>query len=184
MTLTEGQILQLERHFQLLQRWNRALNLTALKSLKEMCMRHFSEALFLARALKRERGSLVDIGSGAGFPGFPLAVVLPAFNVTLVESNRRKAVFLKELAREQSNVAVFSGRFEELNGRFDWATIRGVSVGRLLEDIRKKTDNLALLTGDEEARKLSACNLWENSQLVTLPWGKTMLVLARVPRET
>ena len=78
-----------------LERWNKKMNLTSVQPGKETVLRHYCESLFFGSHLASESiDSIADIGSGAGFPGVPIAILKPECNVTLVESNQRKAVFL------------------------------------------------------------------------------------------
>src|SRR5687768_10049621 len=97
--LSGPQVDQLAAHYELLLRWNQKLNLTSVKNEETMVRRHYCESVFVAVHLPSEPISVVDVGSGAGFPGFPIAVVRPDCAVTLVESHQRKAVFLRECSR-------------------------------------------------------------------------------------
>jgi 16S rRNA (guanine527-N7)-methyltransferase len=134
---------ELEEHYRLLQLWNKKLNLTSENSLE----RHYGESVFLAEHLPPGALHVVDIGSGAGFPGFPVAVVRPDCQVTLVESHQRKAVFLKEASRPHTNIRVLAKRAEEIEERFDWAISRGVSYRDLKVNLKRLAANAALLSG-------------------------------------
>src|SRR5688572_7125078 len=136
---------ELEAHRELLRRWNQKLNLTSEDSVE----RHYGESLFLAEHLPPGPLRIADIGSGAGFPGFPVAVVRPDCQVTLIESHQRKAVFLKEAARKQSNIRVLAKRAEDVDERFDWVISRGVSFMDLAVNLKRLAPNAALLTGAE-----------------------------------
>src|ERR1043165_3571422 len=92
--LNESQVQQLYEHYLLLERWNQKINLTTIQSDQELVERHYAESIFFGRHFPQVPSSLVDIGSGAGFPGIPLAVLMPECSVTLVESIQKKAVFL------------------------------------------------------------------------------------------
>src|ERR1700738_4164741 len=100
-------------------RWNQSINLTTVTDPAEAVERHYGESLLLAEHLTA--GRVVDIGSGAGFPGIPVAVVRPECHVTLVESHQRKAVFLREATRQMSNVRVIAKRIEAVQEGFDWS---------------------------------------------------------------
>lgn len=182
--LSDEQLVKLDRHFELLLRWNRRINLTSINEPEEIVRRHFGESLFLAAALKTEKGGVADIGSGAGFPGFPLAVAVPTVQVTLVESVAKKAAFLKEVTRYTTNASVFHGRFENLEDRFDWAVARGVSMRGLARNICLKASKLALLTGVSEAGMLSSCQEFVWERRVELPWKCGTVLLFGVPRGT
>jgi 16S rRNA (guanine(527)-N(7))-methyltransferase RsmG len=135
----------LEEHFRLLERWNRKLNLTRVRDVE----RNYGEALFLGRHLPPEPLRICDIGSGAGFPGFPVAVLRADCEVTLIESHQRKAVFLKEASRGHKNIRVLAKRAEEVAERFDWAVSRAVGGSDLARVLGRLAPNAALLTGSE-----------------------------------
>jgi 16S rRNA G527 N7-methylase RsmG len=146
--LTTGQTAILEAHYELLCRWNKVLNLTRIETLEEAVERHYCESLFLAARL--DGGSVADVGSGAGFPGFVVAVARPQCAVTLIESHQRKAVFLRECSRNVSNVRVLAKRAEEIGERFDWVVSRAVSYQDLGKSVPGLARKVALLTGAEE----------------------------------
>ncbi len=104
---------QLRSYLELLVRWNRRINLTGLREARAMVRRLFGESLFLTTVVSF-RGWLVDVGSGAGFPGLALKLALPELRVTLVEPRRKRAVFLQEVTRtcHFSNIEVVAERFE------------------------------------------------------------------------
>jgi len=126
---------QLEIYLDLLLRWNAKMNLTAIRDPEAIIRRHFGEGLFVARHLPPQnvpRGTLLDHGSGAGFPGMPIALSRPDIAVTLSESQQRKASFLREVVRATgaANVQVHAGRTEALPPlqRFDCVTLRAVDA--------------------------------------------------------
>jgi 16S rRNA (guanine(527)-N(7))-methyltransferase RsmG len=128
--LTGEQEAALEAHLDLLMRWNRTLNLTAIRNREEAIERHYCESLFLGAKLPAGRLRIADVGSGAGFPGFPVAVLRPECSVTLIESHQRKAVFLREASRKVPNVKVAAKRAEDVTEAFDWVISRAVSYAR------------------------------------------------------
>jgi 16S rRNA (guanine527-N7)-methyltransferase len=145
-----GQAAQLEAHFELLTRWNQTLNLTRISDRAEAIERHYNESLFVACHLPSGPLRIADIGSGAGFPGFPVAVVRPECSVTLIESHGRKAVFLREASRKLPNIKVLAQRAEESSETFDWAVSRAVSYADLGKLLARLAAHAALLTGAEE----------------------------------
>lgn len=147
--LSPGQVAALETHYQLLLRWNRTLNLTSIKRMEEAVERHYCESLFLGTHLPQGCLRIADIGSGAGFPGFPAAVLRPDCSVTLVESHQRKAVFLREASRNLPNVRVLAKRAEDVNEQFDWVISRAVSYADLASFLKNLAPNVDLLTGGE-----------------------------------
>ncbi len=149
--LTDEQVATLERHYELLCRWNRVLNLTRVERLEEAVERHYCESLFLANFIPDVPNlRIADIGSGPGFPGFPVAVVRQQCQVTLIESHQRKAVFLREASRELPNVRVLSARAEAVKESFDWVISRAVSYADLGKPLKRFGGRVALLTGAEE----------------------------------
>lgn len=89
-------------YLDLLVRWNQRLNLTSIRDPELMVQRHFGESLFAARELRcrvQDGASVLDFGSGAGFPGLPMQILLPTLHVTLAESQAKKAAFLREVLR-------------------------------------------------------------------------------------
>lgn len=103
------------------------MNLTGLRDPESILERHFVECIALARALPSEITTVLDYGSGAGFPGVPIALCRPEILVTLAESQNKKAAFLRELIRSLGITAqVHSGRAESLSVKFDCVTLRAV----------------------------------------------------------
>ena len=116
--LSSAQADQILAYLHLLLRWNEKINLTAIRDPEECVTRHFGESLFLA-GHRQLHGDLLDIGSGAGFPGLALKIVFPGISVTLLEPVAKKRAFLKEAARACgfSQVAVRGERLEEFASR-------------------------------------------------------------------
>jgi 16S rRNA (guanine527-N7)-methyltransferase len=151
----------LEEHLRLLQLWNRKLNLTRITDVE----RNYGEALFLSRHLPAGALRICDIGSGAGFPGFPIAIARPECSVTLIESHQRKAVFLREAARGHGNIRVLAKRAEDVDEEFDWAVSRGVSSEDLSRVLGQLAPRAALLAGEEKPPILGF--VWQSA--VALP---------------
>lgn len=167
--LTPQQLDALQAHYDLLVRWNRVLNLTRIEGAREAAERHYCESLFLASHLPAGALRIADIGSGAGFPGFPVAVARPDCLVALIESHQRKAVFLREASRALENVRVLATRAEAVAEEFDWVVSRAVSYEDLGYTLSRLAPNAALLTGaDVPGRDTRFC--W--SEPILLPWGK------------
>src|SRR5262245_14894845 len=107
-------------------RWNKTVNLTRIVDMEEAIDRHYAESLLLGAKLPLGSLRIADLGSGAGLPGIPSAVLRPECAITLIESHRRKAVFLKEATRRLANVSVIAKRGEEVAESFDWVVCRAV----------------------------------------------------------
>ena len=180
------QIGALYRHYELLRRWNRQLNLTGIRAPKDVVSRHFGESLAVAEVIGSGTGSVVDIGSGGGFPGVPIAVCWPNRAVTLVESLGKKAVFLKEVAREHKNLAVQEGRFEGYRGRAEWATARGVALSGLGEVVRGVACKVALVVSGARVPEVSAELSLMGIEEHGIAWdSRTVVLVGRtVPRGT
>lgn len=169
--LSQEKIEKLYSHYELLDRWNRKMNLTTVQSGPETVKRHYLESLFFAQHIPGEFQTLADIGSGAGFPGVPIAVLKPNCQVTLVESNQRKAVFLKESTRDLTNVMVVARRAEDLQSSFDWIVSRAVDPDEVLALVPKLAPRVGLMLGEDDYNRLksSAHIAWDDP--VRLPWG-------------
>ena len=163
------QVEALEAHYQLLLRWNRTLNLTSIKRMEDAVERHYCESLFLGTHLPQGCLRIADIGSGAGFPGFPVAVLRPDCSVTLIESHQRKGVFLREASRNLPNVHVLARRAEDVNEQFDWAISRAVSYKDLASFLKNLAPNAGLLTGGE-APPDGIGFVWQTP--IIMPWGE------------
>ncbi|MCB1720138.1 MAG: 16S rRNA (guanine(527)-N(7))-methyltransferase RsmG [Alphaproteobacteria bacterium] len=106
---------KLEIYHALLLKWQRAINLVSPKTLDEAWVRHFADSAQLDEIVSRESSVLVDLGSGAGFPGMALAILRPELGVHLVESDERKCQFLRTVSRETNvNVTVHNARIESV----------------------------------------------------------------------
>jgi len=166
-SLTVTQIDQLEAHYNLLVRWNARLNLTRIDSIEDAVRLHYCESLFVGTRLPAGSLRIVDVGSGAGFPGIPIAVLRPECTVTLVESHQRKGVFLREAGRDLSNVRVVTDRAENLKSEYDWLVSRAISPEEICK--LQLASNLALLVGSPSG---------ERSELI--PWGAARYLVFHV----
>ncbi len=119
-----------------LKKWNRTHNLTALKKDEDIIVKHFIDSLVYLQVIpqhdlshSRKLIKLCDIGSGAGFPGIPIAIVRPDLDITLVESSKKKAAFLRHIKRSLplGNISVLESRVEDVGvGLFDIALTRAL----------------------------------------------------------
>lgn len=134
---------QLSEYLDLLLKWNARTNLTAIREPDEIVRRHFGESLFaglhLGARLSAE-ATLLDFGSGAGFPGLPIQLLHPGLHVTLAESQGKKASFLREAVRTlHLSTEVWAGRVEAIapDRQFDAVTLRAVdNMQQALSDAR------------------------------------------------
>ena len=187
IALTEEQLQKLEQHYELLERWNRSLNLTAIRTLEQTVVRHYAESIFLAVQVRRlgPNCSVADIGSGAGFPGFPVAVVLPHWHVTLIESHQRKAVFLRESTRGLDNISVVAKRFEAVPGTFDVALSRAVRWSDIEKPLPSRAKHVALLAARADVPQITSSLDFTWDAPVSPPWDcETVALIGEVSRGT
>jgi 16S rRNA (guanine527-N7)-methyltransferase len=159
--LDPAQSSHFESYLSLILRWNARINLTAVRDEDGILSRHFVESIACARALPTGIATLLDFGSGAGFPGMPIALCRPEIAVTLAESNGKKAAFLQEAIRVLDITAkVHSQRAELLPDPFDCVTLRAVDRMELAVRAATKLVRpggwLALMTTRAELDKLKA----------------------------
>jgi 16S rRNA (guanine527-N7)-methyltransferase len=203
-TLPEVQLQQISMYIDLLLRWNARINLTTIRDPDEIVTRHFGESLFMARHLFPDDdhaapGTLassvdirvLDIGSGAGFPGLPLKIWSPAISLTLVESNQKKATFLREVIRALTltSVNVITARAEtlSLNAPADIITLRAVerfdTILPIAARLLASTGRLALLIGSSQLPTLEI--LPPNLQAfppIPVPHSQSRVLSILVPR--
>ena len=137
--LNEAQLLLFQTYYEELVEWNRRFNLTAITDYEAVQVRHFLDSISCLLALPRAKlqtgARVIDVGTGAGFPGIPLKILCPGMRLTLLEATRKKVTFLEHLVRrlELRDVEVIHGRAEELGRRprhreqYDWALARAVA---------------------------------------------------------
>lgn len=175
-------------YLSLLLRWNARVNLTAVRKPEEIVTRHFGESLFAARCLFPAQQAvdehLVDLGSGAGFPGLPIKIWAANLRLTLIESNQKKATFLREVVRKLglTNVEVFSERAESHPNQADIVTLRAVErfeqalpiALRLL----RPPGRLVLMIGEGQvarARDLASSVVWDDPLHIPLSSNRVLL---------
>ncbi len=157
------------QYLALLDRWNRTYNLTAIRDPQQMVTRHLLDSLAMHPFV--ERGTLADLGTGPGLPGIPLAIAKPELQVTLVESNGKKARFLREAVRTLSlgNARVAESRAEALDepGTYDALTARALDT---LAGIIKVGGHLLKPGGHLLAMK----GVRPDEEIIALPAGWTV----------
>lgn len=181
LALPESAEVALESHYRLLLKWNRVVNLTKLTRLEDAVQRHYAESLFLGWCCPVRPATLADVGSGAGFPGFLLAALWPDCEVTLVESDTRKAAFLRECRDLLPNLGVFNGRAEDLAGQFEAIVSRAVRPMNVVGIARRRAPLVGLLVAEAEATGLPL----ENVRSAIVPGGgKGIALWGEVSRGT
>lgn len=210
--LTSVDPVYISTYIDILLRWNARMNLTAIRNPEEIVIRHFGESLFVARhlfpggklgvphvsPLSRDVGSLpdqtesavrlADVGSGAGFPGIPIKLWMPELSVTLIESNQKKSVFLREVARALTltDIDIQNVRAETLpKNSFDVVTHRAVEhfakVLPLTSSLVSLGGRLALLISDAQLVQTKSCLPgWQLDDPVAVPLSRSRsLTIAR-----
>ena len=176
-SLTQLQVQQLYTHYETLVRWNQRMNLTTIQPGPEMVTRHYCESLFFAAHLPvaDQSISLLDLGSGAGFPGVPSAIAKPSWRVTLVESHKRKAVFLRESTRDLPNVSIKAERIENLSIPADWAVARAVDPWEVIKNIPRLATKVGLMIGEDDFSAIQSDSRIAWREPIRLPWGDRRL---------
>lgn len=177
VTLSPDQIDQLFRHYAVLIEWNKKISLTSVEPGREMVIRHYCESLFFGAHLPAgsEALTILDIGSGAGFPGVPMAVLRPDWRLVLIESVQRKSVFLREATRHLGNVTVVAKRAEQVSEPGDWIVSRAVDPREVTRNAPRLASKIGLmLTEDDFSEIVGFPNIaWQAP--VRLPWGDRRL---------
>jgi 16S rRNA (guanine527-N7)-methyltransferase len=189
ISMSDESIDKLFVYLNLLLRWNQKINLTSISTPEECVTRHFGESL-LGSHVVRLHGSLLDIGSGAGFPGLALKLVSPDLYVVLLEPVGKKRAFLKEVARTcgMSPVRVVGSRLEDFergepDRTFDIVTIRAVggleSLIPTASSLLKSGGQLCLWLGGRQIASLrdASPNIqWQDP--VAIPFSEDRFIMA------
>lgn len=137
---SDNQISSFLAYLSELKKWNRAYNLTALKTDGDIIVKHFLDSLLFLKVLPEHVRTAADIGSGAGFPGIPLKIMCPEISFYLIEPTQKKALFLKHVCSRLGlrGVAILNSRIEDVGGlKVDAAMTRALfSVGEFIEKTR------------------------------------------------
>lgn len=166
---TDDRITAFITYLNLLKKWNRAYNLTGLKTEREIIIKHFFDSLLFSEVIPPDARSIADIGSGAGFPGIPIKIINPRLSLFLIEPAHKKQIFLRHVTKtlHLQEVEIIDRRIEDIKGlKVDVAVTRALfSVGDFIEkagDILNKNGILILSKGPklaEELRKIELKNI-------------------------
>ncbi|MES2222891.1 MAG: 16S rRNA (guanine(527)-N(7))-methyltransferase RsmG [Acidobacteriota bacterium] len=159
----------LARYLEILSRWNQKMNLTAVRDPRLLLHLHLGECLRASQRIPREVETVLDFGSGAGFPGIPMQIIRPELRVTLADSQQKKASFLREVVREVglSGAQVYAGRVEDMppTSVFDLVALRAVdnmeaalrsAVSRIRSPQEKRPGWCIVLTSRSEMAKATS----------------------------
>jgi len=184
--LPERQLAAVQGYLEILLKWNEKINLTAVRRPEEIATRHFGESFFAAAQIfpdQSSNASLIDIGSGAGFPGLPMKIWAPGIALTLIESNQRKATFLREAVRalEMPDVEIKTVRAENLDIQSDVVTLRAVeefeAILPVVERLLKPEGRAALLIGASQVELAKSATQIKWQQPIPIPLSQSRVLL-------
>lgn len=177
---------QIRAYIELLLRWNKRISLTSIESPEEIVRSHFAESLLGIKTLGEMRGRLADVGTGAGFPGIPLRLYLEELQLTLIEPNAKKCVFLAEAIRtlELPGVEIIQRRYEDVRKQepgFDFVTAR--ALGQFTEflewagTVLESQGHVMVWTGPDGEGELKRAKLWKWETSYVIPRSKHRLIV-------
>lgn len=138
ITITEAKYNKFLKYYDLLMEWNNKINLTSIVDFEDVFIKHFFDSLCLVKGIKLDKQSLLDVGSGAGFPSIPLKIVFENLDITIIDSLNKRIKFLKVLTEElEIDVTLIHGRVENQKNKnhYDIVTARAVSNMRILSEL-------------------------------------------------
>jgi len=140
LTLTDLQVEQFYKYYELLIEWNQVMNLTAITEMEEVITKHFVDSLSIVKAfgeLADQERSVIDIGTGAGFPGIPLKIVFPELDVTLLDSLNKRVKFLNQVIDELNltRINAIHGRAEDIGNNILYREAFDLCVSRAVANI-------------------------------------------------
>jgi 16S rRNA (guanine527-N7)-methyltransferase len=180
----------IQGYVELLLKWNKSISLTTVTDVDEILRFHFGESLYALPMLPVEKSRLADVGSGAGFPGIPLAMARPSLHVTLLEPNAKKFAFLNEVIRRLNldNGAAIRSRMADVrhsDQRFGVVTARALGqFGELLGWAHHRltpTGKVVLWIGAQDSKKISADRRFKWGIPDRIPGTERRVILAGIP---
>ena len=195
--LTEYQLNQLDKFYKLLIDWNNKINLTRIVEEEEVYLKHFYDSLTIAKVVDlKEKETLCDVGTGAGFPGIVLKIVYPNLKVTLVDSLLKRVNYLNEIIKELElkDIEAIHVRGEDFKGNFDVVTSRAVAnIEKLLDytmHLVNKNGVFIAMKGnidneltDDIKRKIEKKYIIERIEKFTLPKEKSQRSILVIKRK-
>ena len=143
VTLTDKQIEQFEKYYELLVEWNKVMNLTGITEFDEVMQKHFVDSVAAAKYAEMEKvNRLIDVGTGAGFPGIPLKIVYPHIQVTLLDSLNKRIKFLEEVVDNLglTGIETVHGRAEDAAKKAEYREQFDLSVSRAVANLASLTE--------------------------------------------
>ena len=189
---SDEQCAKIRAYINLLIRWNRSLNLTTVTKPVEIVGRHFGESIFGSKLLPVENCRLVDIGTGAGFPGLPLKIAESSIDLVLIDSNKKKCAFLAEVARALalSGVEIRAARFEDIRpDGVEAKLITARAVGEFKTLLQwssralSRRGHIVLWLGGEDATRISTDPNWIWQPAIKIPESQRRFILIGRPSD-
>jgi 16S rRNA (guanine527-N7)-methyltransferase len=197
-SLSHAQLIRISMYIDILLHWNERINLTAVREPEEIVTRHFGESVFAARLLFPKYFTtdslgaavhVIDVGSGAGFPGLPIKIWAPEIRLTLIESNQKKATFLRETIRKlrlERRRCFLWARGVVFRPKGDVVTLRAVerfeTILPVAAELVASQGRLAVLIGAAQAsrvRELVPDVLWDAPMALPLSSQRSVIIGAK-----
>ena len=138
LSLSKEQIEKFLRYYELLIEWNEKINLTAITTYEDVLKKHFVDSLSLCKAMDVDQGlTVIDVGTGAGFPGLALKIAFPNLKMTLLDSLQKRIVFLNQVIEELklSDIETIHGRAEDYAGKAEYREGFDLCVSRAVANL-------------------------------------------------
>jgi 16S rRNA (guanine527-N7)-methyltransferase len=192
IAVNADQVGQIQEYIRLLLVWNEKVNLTAIRDPLEILHRHFCESMFAAKVVDFGKCRLADIGTGAGFPGLALKILLPNSQIVLVESNIKKATFLAEVVRALgiTGANAMVSRYEELGEEIapvDYLLARALGEFEVFlkwaASQRVDAKRVVLWLGAADVEEVQKSPLWAWEPAITVPQSLRRVLLVGSRRD-
>jgi 16S rRNA (guanine527-N7)-methyltransferase len=192
IALNEQQVSQVQRYISCLVFWNQRVSLTSVTDLSEILERHFAESMTAAPLIHPQNGRLADVGSGPGFPGLALKILLPKLQVFLIERDTKKSAFLNEVIRfaNLDQTTVIRADYELIQANkeeYDYLTARALGDHKAL--LRWSSTHLSvggkimLWLGEQDSTKLAQAKGWYWDPPTSIPHSQRRVILVGRPIE-